>query len=540
VTVTFPATAEEGGSEPAVVSAFSLDGKVTVPVKGAIPDTTAIDEDQYTGSIAWQTSGGAAHTGAFAAAAVYKAVVTLAAKTGYTFTGVAADSFTYTGAASVTNAVNSGTVTVTFPATAEEGGSEPAVVSAFSLDNKVTAPVKGAIPDTTAINEDQYTGSIAWQTSGGAAYTGAFAAAAVYKAVVTLAAKTGYTFTGVGADSFTYTGATVTNAANSGTVTVTFPATAGEGGPEPAVVSAFSLDGKVTAPVRGAASNTTAINEDQYTGSIAWQTSGGAAHTGAFAAAAVYKAVVTLTAKTSYTFTGVGTDSFTYTGATSVANAANSGTVTVTFPATADAVVSAFSLDGTVRAPVRAAAPDTTAINETQYTGSIAWQTSGGTPYTGTFAADTVYKAVVTLNAKSGYTFTGLGADSFSYTGATVTNAEDSGTVTVTFPATEKDPNTDISPPFGNPSVKLYLDGASTPLTHNGTTGITLGTGTYTVSIDPGHSSIVWYLNGSPQTQASGKTSITLSKRTTGNYLVTVETGAGASKNSGAHTFTVQ
>jgi uncharacterized repeat protein (TIGR02543 family) len=49
---------------------------------------------------------------------VYKAVVTLAAKPGFTFSGLGADSFSYTGAATVTNAANSGTVTVTFPATA--------------------------------------------------------------------------------------------------------------------------------------------------------------------------------------------------------------------------------------------------------------------------------------------------------------------------------------------------------------------------------------------------------------------------------------
>jgi hypothetical protein len=139
----------------------------------------------------------------------------------------------------------------------------------------------------------------------------------------------------VGANSFTYTGATtVANAANSGTVTITFSATAGAGGPEATVVNALSLNGLVTAPVMGATPNTTAINATQYTGSIAWQTSTGSAHTGAFAASTVYRAAITLTAKTGYTFTGVAANSFTYTGATTVANAVNSGTVTITFPAT--------------------------------------------------------------------------------------------------------------------------------------------------------------------------------------------------------------
>jgi hypothetical protein len=98
-------------------SLLDLTGAVTAPAAGAAPDT-AIDTAQYTGTVAWQNAGGAAFTGsAFAASTVYKALVTLTAKSGCTFTGVKANSFTHTGAASVTNAADSGTVTVTFPAT---------------------------------------------------------------------------------------------------------------------------------------------------------------------------------------------------------------------------------------------------------------------------------------------------------------------------------------------------------------------------------------------------------------------------------------
>jgi formylglycine-generating enzyme required for sulfatase activity len=155
-------------------------------------------------------------------------VVTLTAKSGYTFAGVAANAFSYTGATSVTNAANSGTVTITFPATA----AAPAVVNALNLTSLVTAPVAGASPVSTAINAAQYTGTIAWQTSGGAAHTGAFGYSTVYKAVVTLTAKSGYTFAGVAANAFSYTGASsVTNAVNSGTVTITFPATGANSSP---------------------------------------------------------------------------------------------------------------------------------------------------------------------------------------------------------------------------------------------------------------------------------------------------------------------
>jgi formylglycine-generating enzyme required for sulfatase activity len=101
----------------------------------------------------------------------------------------------------------------------------------LNLTTVVTVPVKDEAP-VTAINTDQYTGTIEWRTSGGASFTGgSFAAGTVYQAVVTLQAKEGYTFTGVGADSFTHGGAaTIRNAADSGIVTITFPATEPSGG----------------------------------------------------------------------------------------------------------------------------------------------------------------------------------------------------------------------------------------------------------------------------------------------------------------------
>jgi membrane carboxypeptidase/penicillin-binding protein PbpC len=145
-----------------------------------------------------------------------------------------------------------------FPACEMDGGGDgeiptagPTVVTAFSLDGLITAPVVFAAANTTAIDEAQYTGSISWQTNADAAYTGMFAASTVYRAVVTLAAKSGWTFTGVVSDTFTYTGATVTNAADSGTVTITFPATAASGASAgisvsftgPAGISDTTLDG---------------------------------------------------------------------------------------------------------------------------------------------------------------------------------------------------------------------------------------------------------------------------------------------------------
>jgi hypothetical protein len=200
--------------------------------------------------------------------------------------------------------------------------------------------------------------------------------------------------------------------------------------------------------------------------------------------------------------------------------------------------ITALDLTNFVTAPVRGATPNTATISETQYTGSVAWKTSGGAAHSGVFAPSMVYRAVITLTAKSGYTFTGVTANSFTYTGATVTNAANSGTVTITFPETAG-PNANI--PIGNPSVKLYLNNASTPLPHNGTTPIEAGTGNFTVSIDSGSdTSVIWYLNGTRQ-DTQNRLIVLSKQRTAGNYLVTVEvTPSGGAKQSGAHTFVIQ
>jgi formylglycine-generating enzyme required for sulfatase activity len=99
--------------------------------------------------------------------------------------------------------------------------------------------------------------------------------------------------------------------------------------------------------------------------------------------------------------------------------------------------VNALALDNLVIAPVKDQEPNIT-IETEQYTGTIEWQKVDGTSHSGKFIAFTVYQAVVTLKAKPGYTFTGLGVNSFSYEGATtVTSAEGSGDtiiVTITFP----------------------------------------------------------------------------------------------------------
>jgi hypothetical protein len=300
-------------------------------------------------------------------------------------------------------------------------------------------------------------------------------------------------------------------------------------------VTDLSLTGKVIAPVHGALPNAAPIDARQYTGIIVWQTADDLPHAGPFEPATSYKAAVLLTAKNGFTFIGLEANSFTYRNAI-VTNSDNSGMATISFPATAnDAMttkVSDLSLDDKITTPSQGALPDSTPIDTDQYTGIIIWQTADDLPHAGPFASSTSYKALVVLTAKPGFTFFGVKANSFKYTGAAVTNPADSGIVAIIFPNTG-------SFIVGDPSVKIYIEGSNAPLAHNGTTSIAGSEGIFTVRIDDSYSKIIWYVNGNPQTQAQGKTSIILSKQRTGTYLVTVKADQDNAKQSGSHTFKV-
>jgi formylglycine-generating enzyme required for sulfatase activity len=218
------------------VDIFSLDGKVHYPVAGSPPDTTAIETLQYNGTVSWKEDDYETDvTGNFVLEKVYVAIVTLTPKENYTLSGVPENTFTFTGADSITNEEDSGIITITFPALIS-------IVSDTDLTSLITAPASYAIPDATGIDETQYTGTVVWSTvvSGYyqnptdtynpfneliSPYDRPFKPSTVYTATVTLAPKTGFTFTGLAGNDFSYSGAGVANAANSGVITITFPVT---------------------------------------------------------------------------------------------------------------------------------------------------------------------------------------------------------------------------------------------------------------------------------------------------------------------------
>ena len=103
-------------NSPTIINIAAIAG-VTAPVRGDVPVTSITETAQYTGTV---TTWSPAVSGEFAAKTVYTATITLAPKTGFTLQGVAANFFTVAGAATATNAANSGVVIAAFPATDAE------------------------------------------------------------------------------------------------------------------------------------------------------------------------------------------------------------------------------------------------------------------------------------------------------------------------------------------------------------------------------------------------------------------------------------
>jgi hypothetical protein len=290
----------------------------------------------------------------------------------------------------------------------------------------VTSPVEGGVPVLRITETDQYTGTVAWETADGNIHTGSFKSDTVYTAVIILAAKPGYTFTGVKLNFFTVAGADKTLFyPNTNEVRATFPLTS-------RVISG------VTAPVTHGVPVTTITATSQFTGTVAWETSAGN-HAGSFAGGTVYTAVITLTAQPGFSFTGIPDDFYTVAGAvlvTTTINSAAAATVRATFPKTTFPVTSG-NISG-VTAPVTRGVPVTTITPTPQFTGTVAWETSGGVPLDGNFKSDTVYTAVITLTAQPGCAF--IASNSFNVAGAvsvtTIINSATAATVRAAFSKT--------------------------------------------------------------------------------------------------------
>jgi hypothetical protein len=113
---------------------------ITVPATGGTPVAAITETTQFTGAVTW--AGALDSAGKFAQGTVYTATITLTAKEGFTFTGVAADFFTVAGA-TATNPANSGVVTAVFPA----AQNPPTEVVLFDLATWIASKTEGVLTD---------------------------------------------------------------------------------------------------------------------------------------------------------------------------------------------------------------------------------------------------------------------------------------------------------------------------------------------------------------------------------------------------------
>ena len=197
----------------ATVSISAIEG-IDAPVYGEEPVREIAETEQFAGVVDWFIGTVPFDGTAFDYGTAYTAVITLAAKAGYTFAGVPADFFAVAGADAASNGRHEGVITADFP----ETEAAPAEIVDIAAILGVTAPVHGGTPVGTVGETEQYTGTVEWDPAHAPFVSG------TYTATITLTAKAGYTFEGVAANFFTVDGAQTANAENSGVVTAVFPA----------------------------------------------------------------------------------------------------------------------------------------------------------------------------------------------------------------------------------------------------------------------------------------------------------------------------
>ena len=451
----------EGGSV-ITVKFPSTDRLIPRIVEGVFPiantkPVARIETVAYIGTIEWAGASwiGTGEDRRFNYQTAYVATITLDAKPGYTFYGVTQNYFIVPGAEMVTNDAyptfeQNPSIRAQFLPTRAETD-KPVTVTAIE---GILVPVVGETPFDGKIEARdgngnlQYTGTVAWE---GKRFEGKFTYNTVYTAIITLTAneQDGWTFKDIFTnDFFTVDGALLVsnvakvvgagaNAVLYQVVTAVFPITMASGD---VTVDIFDLLG-ITPPKALATPVRTVTATPQYTGTVIWKDDKGVTLPVGrdFDYGTTYVATIILTPNLGFTTQGVEANSFIVAGATSVTNLRNSGMVTARFPAT-DKLINLAAIGLT--APVAGKAPALNITGNTQFTGTVQWFVEDGTEFTGTgFDFETIYKAIVTLKAKEGFTLTGVPANFFEVTNATsVTNASSSGVVIVIFPKTANKP----------------------------------------------------------------------------------------------------
>ena len=303
---------------------------------------------------------------------------------------------------------NAGTyyVKATVEETADDSGLESNAVEFIILPKTIntaitqlTAPVKNEVPQTE-IETDEYTATVVWSPE----VTDKFGYNTVYIATITITPKTNYTVKGIAENGYTVSGAeTVTNEADSATVTVVYSATENKNSNEftqPLAITGWTYGETANAPT-------------------------------AVAKYGTIKYTYSNTADGTYTEevpTNAGTY---YVKATVEETADDSGLESnavefIILPKTINTAITQLT------APVKNEVPQTE-METDEYTATVVWSPE----VTDKFGYDTVYTATITITPKTNYTVKGIAENGYTVSGAeTVTNEANSATVTAVYSAT--------------------------------------------------------------------------------------------------------
>ena len=290
---------------------------------------------------------------------------------------------------------------------------------------QLTAPVKNEVPQTE-IETDEYTATVVWSPE----VTDKFVYNTVYTATITITPKTNYTVKGIAENGYTVSGAeTVTNEADSATVTVVYSATENKNSNE------FTQPLAITGWTYGETANTpTAVAK--Y-GTIKYTYSNMADGT--------YTEEVPTNAGTYYVKATV-EETADYSGLES-----NAVEFTI-LPKTINTAITQLT------APVKNEVPQTE-IETDEYTATVVWSPE----VTDKFVYNTVYTATITITPKTNYTVKGIAENGYTVSGAeTVTNEADSATVTVVYSATENKNSNEFTQPLAITGW-TYGETANTP-----------------------------------------------------------------------------
>ncbi len=340
---------------------------------------------------------------------------------------------------------------------------------------QLTAPVKNEVPQTE-IETDEYTATVVWSPG----VTEKFVYNTVYTATITITPKTNYTVKGIAENGYTVSGAeTVTNEADSATVTVVYSATENKNSNEftqPLAITGWTYGEKANTPtavakygtIKYTYSNTadgtyteevptnagtyyvkaTVEETDKYTGlesdavefligkkiltndnitKIADQT-----YTGE-----EIKPVIEvkdgdkiLVLDTDYTVAYEKNINASEEAKAKVEMISNNyeGTLEKLFTILPKTINTAITLT----APVKNEVPQTE-METDEYTATVAWSPE----VTDKFGYSTVYTATITITPKVNYTVKGIAENGYTVSGAqTVTNEADSATITAVYAAT--------------------------------------------------------------------------------------------------------